>query len=541
MERAAKLRRLEGLRRDNPHISASALSSVVQDIQVNGLPDLYSRKHIKEARDIKLQEMTAYGPLFSQAPVIHKDGTEKQLMFVNFFSLFFALFQQGGSFCSLVKQTLQLCPCSPEKPWEIIFYSDEIVPGQFLQTDSSRKVQAVYLSIKEFGGIALSHEEAWVLFLAKRSAQVNELQASMSQVTAVLLDYLFNHNLIDPSNTGFIIKEKDGTPHTIYLSLGMLLQDGGAHKQVWSLKGDAGSKFCLFCSNLFTESSGITAEDNEQVLVATSWSLTEVKQATDEDVLSCARRLAEKKSTLSKADFELWQQAVGMTFNPYSLLQKDSLQRHLKPTKQFVHDYMHCFLVTGIFQTVLFLTLKCLQDDLQTDIYNSVATCFQLWKLPTGKAADLASFFSKKRQKANSMAKTFKCTASEALALAPVFGYYLLTMVIPLNACLKQCSCMLSLIDLIEMLQVVPLGLITPATLQKACEKFIGMCLEAGYKKHMHTKFHWALHFPQHLANHNMLPSCFVQERKHKMIKRLWVLNCINFICLWVFFWCLGF
>ena len=399
MARAAKLRRLEGLRRDNPHISASALSSVVQDIQVNGLPDLYSRKHIKEARDIKLQEMTAYGPLFSQAPVIHKDGTEKQLMFVIFFSLFFALFQQGGSFCSLVKQTLQLCPCSPEKPWEIIFYSDEIVPGQFLQTDSSRKVQAVYLSIKEFGGIALSHEEAWVLFLAKRSAQVNELQASMSQVTAVLLDYLFNHNLIDPSNTGFIIKEKDGTPHTIYLSLGMLLQDGGAHKQVWSLKGDAGSKFCLFCSNLFTESSGITAEDNEQVLVATSWSLTEVKQATDEDVLSCARRLAEKKSTLSKADFELWQQAVGMTFNPYSLLQKDSLQRHLKPTKQFVHDYMHCFLVTGIFQTVLFLTLKCLQDDLQTDIYNSVATCLQLWKLPAGKAADLASFFPKRGRK----------------------------------------------------------------------------------------------------------------------------------------------
>lgn len=62
-------------------------------------------------------------------------------------------------------------------------------------------------------------------------------------------------------------------------------------------------------------------------------------------------------------------------------------------------------------------------------------------------------------------------------------------------------------------------------TLQKACEKFIDMCLEAGYKEHMYTKFHWVLHFPQHLAKHKMLPSCFVQERKHKMIKRPWVLN----------------
>ena len=92
MERAAKLRRLEGLRRENPHISASALASLVHDIQANGLPDLYSRKHIKEARDVRIQEMNAYGPLFTQAPVIHRDGNERPLMFVNFFSLFFHLF-----------------------------------------------------------------------------------------------------------------------------------------------------------------------------------------------------------------------------------------------------------------------------------------------------------------------------------------------------------------------------------------------------------------------------------------------------------------
>ena len=98
-------------------------------------------------------------------------------------------------------------------------------------------------------------------------------------------------------------------------------------------------------------------------------------------------------------------------------------------------------------------------------------------------------------------------------------------MMVPLNVCSKQCLCMLALVDLIEMLQLVPLDLITPGTLQQACEKFIGLCLEAGYKEYMHTKFHWVLHFPQHLAKHKILPSCFVQERKHKMIKRLWVLN----------------
>ena len=44
-ERASELRRLEGLRRSNPHISASALSELIQDIEKHGVPDLHGRKH----------------------------------------------------------------------------------------------------------------------------------------------------------------------------------------------------------------------------------------------------------------------------------------------------------------------------------------------------------------------------------------------------------------------------------------------------------------------------------------------------------------
>ena len=36
----------------------------------------------------------------------------------------------------------------------------------------------------------------------------------------------------------------------------------------------------------------------------------------------------------------------------------------------------------------------------------------------------------------------------------------------------------------------------------------------------MHSKFHWLIHFPRHLEQFLQLPSCFVQERKHKVVKR---------------------
>ena len=259
-----------------------------------------------------------------------------------------------------MKKTLEVSPCTPNNCWELIFYSDEIVPGQFLQTDSSRKVQAVYVSIKQFGGIALSHEEAWLLGMAKRSSQVNELEASMSQATAIYLSSNFENNMVDACNTGFVVKDEHDVSYRIHLKLGMLLQDGAAHKTIYSLKGDAGTKFCIFCANLYTEKSNITMEDNEEVLVANAWSLENIKQATDSDVMGTAQRLQVQSRALSSKDFEVWQQAVGMTFNPYSLLQTSSLARHLQPVSQFVHDWMHCFLVTGIFQTLMHLTLQTL-------------------------------------------------------------------------------------------------------------------------------------------------------------------------------------
>lgn len=85
MERAAKLRRLESLRRDNPHITASAFSSLLQDIQENGIPGLVARKHVKEARDVRLQGVDSYGPLFTEASVMHKDGTQRPILFIIFF------------------------------------------------------------------------------------------------------------------------------------------------------------------------------------------------------------------------------------------------------------------------------------------------------------------------------------------------------------------------------------------------------------------------------------------------------------------------
>ena len=118
--RPSKLRRLEDLRRSNPYVSSSALSSIVKDIHNHGLPELHQPKHMKQARDSRLAECRAYGPVIDSAPIMHKDGTERKLLLINIFSSMQGLFEQDGAFAALVKTSLHKFPSTHSTPWSLI-------------------------------------------------------------------------------------------------------------------------------------------------------------------------------------------------------------------------------------------------------------------------------------------------------------------------------------------------------------------------------------------------------------------------------------
>ena len=501
-------------------MSSSALSNIVKDIQEHGLPELHQRKHMQQARDWRLNEHNAYGPLTETVSIMFKDGKKGEIMLVNIFSLLQALYGQNGGFTQLVNASLKKHPCSHSKPWQLIYYTDEIVPGNPLSAETSRKIQTAYISFKEFGAIALSKEEAWLVAFVRRSSHVMEMEAGMSQVTAVLMDYIFHHHACSPDVGGVMLRDGSGGHIKLWFKLGIMLQDGAAHKAVWGLKGDAASKFCVFCMNLLTEKSNIVDESNEHLLIAQSWDLSKVQQASNEDIHATAKRLEEKHLELNSIQFQLWQQAVGMNCNAHALLHWESLKGHVQPISQFLHDWMHCFLVSGIFNTVMHLLMTSLEANLPGNVYDVACKVVGLWVLPAVRHDNLGKLFESKRKKANKQAGTFKCTASEALGLAPIFAYFLQSTVVPQGLCKDECCAYFALVDILNLIQLVPLGIITGQVLDRSIQDFINLCIKAGWKPFMHTKFHWSLHFGQHLCKHKMLPSCFVQERKHKTIKR---------------------
>lgn len=522
-ERASKLRKLENFRRSIPFVSAAGLSAILQEVDKVGVPELHQRKHLQEARDAKVMQHQSYGPMITDIKVHLTTGEERSLQVINFLSLLNACYEQGGSMHQLLKETAVKFPPSPSRPWHLIFYSDEIVPGNVLSSDTSRKLQMCYVSFAEFGAVNLAKEHAWFVVFATRSNVVTKVSGGMSQVTAQLLRSILHSNTCFVEDSGLLLKGPLPEDRLrIFFKLGFMLQDGLAHKSIWSLKGDSGTKFCIFCSNLVSKRSSLPHE----VLTTQAFDPSALQLATDQDLQGTFSRLASRAGTVSKDDFKLWEQAVGFNYNEHSLPWDPILGPHLKPCSQFVHDWMHTMFVGGVFPVLMGLTLNSLQTEFKTNTYKLLADYMKLWTLPGSIKDDMSSLFSKKRHDANKDAGIFKCTAGEGLGVYPLFAFWLAFTVQPTGACTKAITCFLALADLLDLIQGVIHIESAADLIDDAVSNLLSRCLDCNYVDRMASKFHWLVHFGFHIRKFQeaglgqMLPSCFVQERKHKVAKR---------------------
>jgi hypothetical protein len=520
LERAKKLRRLDEFRRQAPHVSASALSAILKQCSSGNIPELHSRQALASAVNFNLNEHTPYGPLLINAPVHLTDGTTGSMLFVNPLAMVWKLFKQGGSYAELLLQLFETKPSSPEQPYKLVVYADEVTPGNVLAHQNQRKIWIMYFSFLDFGGLVLQMEDAWVCSLIKRSVDVGTISGGISQIFAICLNLWFGAQTHDASTGGICLESPTGEMFRFWASLSMILQDGGAHKLVWHCKGDAGTKMCMLCRNLVSQRSKVAGEEGAELLKCSIIHEAELDFATDADIRGTIRRLAEDAVNLPKALFLLKQQACGFNHEPHGLLMDPNLMRIVKPATQFCHDWMHGVLYNGIFQTVAYLCLTSFQAAGFADLYSSISAFVELWERPHQHQHLSLALFSKKALDAHKRAGLFKCNANEALALYSVLSVFISSLIIPWGECAAEAAAYLALCDVVDLLQATSLNAVEPRRLREAVRNCLTACENAGWREHMQPKFHWMVHYALHLENFGCLPSCFVHERKHKLIKR---------------------
>ena len=186
------------------------------------------------------------------------------------------------------------------------------------------------------------------------------------------------------------------------------------------------------------------------------------------------------------------------------MLADPEVQDHLNPATQFMHDWMHCIFVSGIFNITLWLTLRAIQQAGRRDIYSMLHEALKLWHWPKRlQQTKLFQLFVKSRQESNNDAKKFKCDASAGLSMYSVIALFLGSPAVGVAATAVYAYSVLS--DLIDLFQAANRGNVSANDLLSKIEDFLD-AFDAAFGPDKRTpKFHWLLHFSDILYTYGYL------------------------------------
>lgn len=231
-DRPKKLAKLTQLRKAIPLTSKSALRTILKHIKDEGLPDMMQPKQMTDGCQAVLDNCDGYGPLLLDRLLHCTNGEKKKIILLNFLSFVHGAYKAGGGFHTLLKATLR----AHTGPLSLILYADEIIPGNVLAHQVTRKIWCLYLSCKEFG-TALQNQDAWITVGMIQSSIVSLLDGHLSQICSALLLSIFKSPYANVTDLGLQLQEPLGSQPVgkrLKLQLGFLLMDGQAAKFAWS-------------------------------------------------------------------------------------------------------------------------------------------------------------------------------------------------------------------------------------------------------------------------------------------------------------------
>ena len=281
---------------------------------------------------------------------------------------------------------------------------------------------------------------------------MSTFDAGISQCFAVVLSTFFGALTTNLATGGMQLDHKDNSHCRLWLKLSMVLQDGGAHKLVFGVKGDSGTRCCILCRNLTSVSSGLVDEDGHELLTCSIIKESDLGFADDEDIKGTPARLAAAKVTMTKDMFKIKEQAVGLNYQPLGLLYNPLSKDYVLPASQYCHDWMHTMFVAGVFNKLIMLVIFELEKSGVKNIWEQLHGYLQLWTWPS-RVRDhttLHEVFDHKHKLAHRKAQIFKASASQCLSIYAVVAFYLQTVIAKANICKKACKAVIVLADIVD-------------------------------------------------------------------------------------------
>jgi hypothetical protein len=325
------------------------------------------------------------------------------------------LFQFFFNSCPAFQSLVRICRPKDDK-WHMVFYGDEITPGNPLKPANARKVYCFYISFREFGKY-ISDENSWLPVAVLRHSVVSKLPGGLSQAVKLLLKTaFFGHvNFSD----GFQLSD-----FSIKASLSNILGDEAALKGIWSCKGAAGVKPCMCCKNVISKNSSVVEYIDTSYFVTLDHTIVaDFDLNTDNDIWEVIDNMALQQPLLNKQRFDQLQKCLGFVHNPNGLLADVPLREHVKPISCHTWDFMHTFLQGGVASVECLLFLSACRQKLGVRFSHIAAFCDADWSFQDRRAlANIKQVFSDERESCTH--DSFKGNASELLSALPLLAHF---------------------------------------------------------------------------------------------------------------------
>ena len=220
------------------YVSKSGMATLLKHVEEHGLPEAFSRATQYRARKAECHRQTPYGECIEGHTILLENGVPIDIALANPMAMFYEQCRLSEHFSRIVKDAMVNYPCSPAKPWNIVFYQDGIDPSDGLAKHHSRKSCVFYSSFLEFGQRALAHEEVWsTLCIARENGVAKKLDGGgIGRLTEKVAEQFFNEKR-DIRRAGMVATLYDGSRVHIFAVIGCLLADALAFQDMLACKG----------------------------------------------------------------------------------------------------------------------------------------------------------------------------------------------------------------------------------------------------------------------------------------------------------------
>ena len=432
-----------------------------------------------------------------------------------------AALDRCDAFRSAVADALSRTPCSPDRPWNLVIYLDEVTPGNPLRPDNQRKIIAFYVGFLELGHL-LRIEQFWLCVGVLRASIAKQVVGGVSAVVRALLRSL----LLGPQSVakvGIPACLSPGVCRIVWARVRRILADEAACKAVWCTKGASGIRPCCDCKNVVSDRSDLHKHDTQ--LVPLSCVEPSLFDPMPHDGLHRTHDMlaAMVVSGRSKVDINRAEQASGLVYNAHGVLADAELRAHVD-LRANARDPMHVMFVGGVLNTEMWAVLNAWRRVRKGFSWKVLREWFAAaWRYPAARAKhmSLPKIFTDTREEASNAAQSMKLGASELMAVYSIIRHFVEVEVLPSGliplACASYLACCRAVDHYTAMKHSLTRG---GRSMYADAVAEAGRCHVAAYGIELwRPKNHYWYHTGSQWEEDGLVLDCWVHERKHQAIK----------------------